>query len=57
MAEIKQEDVKKIVEKELKRNIYDEDAVIAPYKDFDIGELSDDIAAKIYTFFNKNKDE
>lgn len=57
MSEINKNQVKEEVKEELKRNIYDEDAVIAPYKELNIDDISDHIAANIYTAFNKEADD
>lgn len=58
MADIKQEDVKKQVKEKLsKRNVYDEDAVIAPYDEKTIDDISDHVAANIYTAVNGTDDQ
>lgn len=58
MADIKKDDVKKQVKEEIeKRNVYDEDAVIAPYKELSIDDISDKVASNIYTAINGTDDQ
>lgn len=61
MADVKKEEVKKRVRQEIekrkKRNVYDEDAVIAPYKEYNIDDVSDKVASNIYTAINGTDDQ
>lgn len=61
MADMNKEEVKKRVRAEFdkrnKRNVYDEDAVIAPYKEYDIDDVSDKVASNIYTAINGTDDK